>query len=627
MNEKFKTIQEIIDYTISEVPKLISSIKTIRNQYIDNARLLKYIRDNTDIIFLDIIYNVYTIYINHYPSEILFNTQGEMFKTITNAHLYFNCQGDYSETEKIDNSDDKITREKIMIIGDDEVCTLKTYNSVQRKIKTTGRPIYLDFYKRKRLFGILASVYSNTEYNKPFFSDVDSTKKLYKSLSTLYKKTKNNTELDKILNDPYNIFILEKIFKTERLYLLRKLALYKNEYTEGMFDYDTRMFSTLINYDFRLSSYALIDSYNNETVNDLLVRNLCLDVLPNMISIFEKNFNHNFEVKDIPNNFIENIIKVFKNHYQYFKKTKLNETLFKDFRKLVYSENGKKYFNTTNREKLMALLFDLFDITEVEEDTITYHTDTMKDYIKQLSKLIKNEKDLYHNNIFIELIDKIHKKLDGNIHTIYEINSIIFYNCIKNYIDDIKKEYISLKDDPALSETGLYILRINNNPEAMNEYEIFFKKFHSIFRNEKYKDKIKMIKEYILFFNTFKNIFVEFMKLNGMLRIRVLYQTKILHDYIYSKENQSIAINKYKSIVEKYELFSTNEAYENIYPPAYMYLYLSPEKRNEFTTHAPSEGFSISYIYGQYSVRKLNKKYFKNSNVKFKLYDPFRPFE
>jgi hypothetical protein len=195
MNEKFKTIQEIIDYTISKAPYPIPCVKRICNQNNYNARLLKYIRDNTDVIFLDIIYNLYTIYLNHYPSEILFNTQGEMFKTITNAHLYFNYQGDYSETEKIDNSDDKITREKIMIIGDDEVCTLKTYNSVQRKIKTTGRPIYLDFYKRKRLFGILASVYSNTEYNKPFFSDVDSTKKLYKSLSTLYKKQKTTQNL------------------------------------------------------------------------------------------------------------------------------------------------------------------------------------------------------------------------------------------------------------------------------------------------------------------------------------------------------------------------------------------------------------------------------------------------
>jgi hypothetical protein len=364
---------------------------------------------------------------------------------------------------------------------------------------------------------------------------------------------------------------------------------------------------------------------NNNTINLTFLNNLINYILPNISSIFKKNFINNFEVEDVPDKLIKKIIEIFINHYKYFKKKKLTEANFNKFQSLLNNSIKRKKLRALT-SALTFLTFDLFDINKTYEKELTYHKDTLKNYTKQLFELVEKEENLYTNIKFIKLVNKIYKELEIKLDTIYQINSIICDVLIKDNIKELKSKSILYRDNPALSYNKLY--QLQTDFEMKSEYEVLCKKIHSITRDKKYKDKTKNIKEFIDFFNTFKTLYDEFEKLKNMLQLKTLYKIKILYDYIHSEDIQNNAIKNYKSIIEKYELFSNAEVYKNIYLPSCIYLYLNPEKRKEFVTDISSNQnqntvYNIFDIYGKYKLYDLNKNYFKNSKVEYSLDIPY----
>jgi hypothetical protein len=170
--------------------------------------------------------------------------------------------------------------------------------------------------------------------------------------------------------------------------------------------------------------------------------------------------------------------------------------------------------------------------------------------------------------------------------------------------------------------------QLQDDFEKTPEYKILIKKFYSFRRDKKYKDAIKNIKDILNIFGNFINLYNELEKMKKMLYIVDLYKTKLLDDYIYSEKIINIATEKYKSVVEKYKIFADDKIYRNIYPPAFIYLYLNPNKSKELGNYKQdypycNTNLDISNVYGNFLVSEMNRKYFKNSKVKYSLDNPF----
>jgi hypothetical protein len=220
MDNNFNFIQNIFKDILDDILSRIDNENEPPELHTNSDSIADFLNKNQNILFFDILSKLYCTYVEQIP-EKLFDASGRLkYRSGSNAFLK---DRNFTPNLKIDTSDYTTDREKNLKLGELEVCSKSTYYRTIRKIRGSYHDINIELYSNRRLFGILSTTYSHTVYDSDFSASTNNLYHLYKLIYEFLNNDYINNKEKSLINDPFNLFLLERLLKTDKLYYIYNL--------------------------------------------------------------------------------------------------------------------------------------------------------------------------------------------------------------------------------------------------------------------------------------------------------------------------------------------------------------------------------------------------------------------
>lgn len=586
--------------------EIIENIKSYNSSYVVDSKLpdpnkfiCEFISNNKAIIFNDFIYKLYSEQLNNTTEEIFNKDSSLTYGSGSNEYIL--NKKNYRPNWKVyDKNYDASKVIKNITIENSNITSKATYSRVMKKIKISDFFINTEMYINRNLFGIVSTIYNNTVYNAEFALTSNNLKLLYKILCEKYfynDKIKNAK--NEMLNDPFNLYILEKIIKTENLYFLSKLKDNKNIIYKEQYYYLIKLINSMTGLDLLLTSFKVIESFfsaikTNTRLDYISFHILINNTLPKMYNDFKKNLD-NINIQNISDTFVKSSISLFNNIFGYTLNKQLTSTLIKNCPDI------------SNKDDIKQLLNELLDLTEVPKNKRKQKTNKpIKEIVDILNNLTNNTDNLFNNKDYENTLNSITQLLDKKIKIInYIVYNHLSYH-IFEYVENLKEtiSYIPVDKSAVTNENGYKEIRYVSD----KSYHELSKIYNVLNRDKKYKNIPSNLKDVITYYEKLLNIKSNLEILIKILDIKATYRLYLLYNYMNSSDVLETFKINYNNFTDIYRDLSQKSYYEGIYMPALTYLYLNPDIKKNL-----SETKTIYDVYGKYVTFSYNKKYFQKN--------------